>query len=267
MRKKLSEHSWLEIVRRDSNPSDILRRLIDNANKSINDLMLLVDKLPDDKQAEIFRYDNMDRLLRTMLRGPIHDSGDSWVNKNRVSRRAHLSSMLVTIGIQFSKMVYENALERNPTLKRATIEKLDDAIEMCEAIALKAYSHPLSSYSSGLVFLFNWNNITNLESTNHERVKGDDNIELVRYINNEISGLVTISIKVHEELISCHLVNREGVDRDCQFDLDEEQKNVIVNLYDSSSPEVISILEKSLVLKRKGKDLNVYRQAEFWEVD
>jgi hypothetical protein len=283
MRKKLQEHTWLEIARTNSNPSDTLRRLIDEANRAINDLILLADKLPNNKQAEIFRYDNLNRLLVSVLRGSLDDSS-SPSDKNLLGRYAHLSSLLATTGIRFCKNIYEHHIEQNPALKKATVEKLDDATEVCNAIAFKTYAYPSSSYGSGLVFLFNWNNITDVKTTNPEKVQGDDNIRLIHYLNEEITAINRIRIvigpytekkeqrKDFKEIVCYFSSEHLPGENVCDFAINDVEQTVNVDVYNvhnlprkSKTVPVEPILEKSLVVKKEGKDLRVYRQSKFWE--
>ena len=53
MRKKINERNWLEIEKQESNPTQMWHRLRDNAKKAINDLILLSQKLPEDKPFDI----------------------------------------------------------------------------------------------------------------------------------------------------------------------------------------------------------------------
>ena len=56
MRKKILEHDWLEIEKQESNPTQTWHRLRDMTIRAINDLTLLAQKLPEDKQKEIFTH-------------------------------------------------------------------------------------------------------------------------------------------------------------------------------------------------------------------
>jgi hypothetical protein len=54
MRKKISERNWFDIEKQDSNHTQTWQRLKNHSITAINDLILLANRLPEDKQKEIF---------------------------------------------------------------------------------------------------------------------------------------------------------------------------------------------------------------------
>ena len=49
-------------MRQDSNPTQTWNRIRDKANRGINDLILLAQKLPNDKQEELFNINNIKNI-------------------------------------------------------------------------------------------------------------------------------------------------------------------------------------------------------------
>jgi hypothetical protein len=97
VRKRLSEHKWLDLMQRDSNPTQTWKRTRSQAQTAIDDLVLLANSLPDDKQEQIFNYENVNRLITSMLRQPFwidpdHDQLDG--------RRTQLAALLAEKGLE-----------------------------------------------------------------------------------------------------------------------------------------------------------------------
>lgn len=218
--------------------------------------------MPREGLEEIFRYDNMNEFIKAILQSEIkvHE-------RNFDSRTTQLAALLVNLGVQYCESEYIQNVEQNPSLNKATIEKLDDAVEICDAIALKSYLNPLSHYKGGLIYLFNWNNIQRvLELTAVRKVQGEDNIRLLHYLNDEFGKIQKIQIlpSIHRKppRISCNLINEKNSrEVHCLFSKrNMNDRNLFVRALDETNRSEL-IFEKNLIINKETNDLLVYKQV------
>ncbi|MGC2572782.1 MAG: hypothetical protein WA364_14820, partial [Candidatus Nitrosopolaris sp.] len=66
-KKKLSSHDWVDVMKHDSNPTQTWTRTKIKANRAIDHLILLANKLPEEKQGEIFDETKVFRLIKSIL--------------------------------------------------------------------------------------------------------------------------------------------------------------------------------------------------------
>ena len=159
MRKQLSEQNWLRIIEEDSNATQTWKRLRDKAITAINDLILLAEKLPDDKQEEIFNRLNIDKLANSILfrlrKDFDYDEYDS--------RRTRLAAILAEKSIK--KCISQTSrIARRPELIEDFIAGLRKSISNCAVIALETEVISTESQNTILDYLFDWNNVLD----NHE---------------------------------------------------------------------------------------------------
>jgi hypothetical protein len=283
VRKRLSEQNWIDMLERESNPSLTAKRLVGQAQRAINDLTLLARKMPNERLSNVFMYDNLKGFIEAILQSErkVHE-------RNFDSRTTQLAALLVNLGIEYCKHEYEQNVEQHPSLNRATKEKLDAAVEICDAVALKSHSNPLSHYKGGLIYLFNWNNIQSvLDLTDVEKVQGEDNLRLLDYLNYEFGKIRKIkinpSITRKPPRISCHLITEKNSrEIDCLFyTRNVNDKNVFLQAFDMTNQRYYGkswkedmfmqisdlitgnalILEKNLIVNKEANNLLVYRQA------
>jgi hypothetical protein len=261
-RKRLSERNWLDILREDSNRSLTAKRLRDQANRAIGDVTLLARKMPSKELAEVFRYDNIRKFIEAVLQTEtkVHE-------RNFDSRTVQLAALLVNLGVEYCKSEYMQNVEQNPSLNKATVEKLNDAVEICDAIALKSHLNPLSHYKGGLIYLFNWNNIqTVLELTAPDKINGEDNIRLLRYMTDELGKIRKIRIIPNYSRkpprINCSLVNeKNGREVTCLFyRRNMNDRNLFVIASEMTGKSKL-IFEKNLIITKEVNDLLVYKQV------
>jgi hypothetical protein len=266
MRKKLTERKWLEIEKRDTNPSQTLLRLKRQAVRAINDLVILANKLPEDAQAEIFSYENMKKLMEAIFTE--HEDTDSRTRLDLENRKAHISYLLTKRGTSVCIGLYINYVEQDPVLNQATVDKLKNAADICEAIALKMYSRD-SSYKAGLVFLFNWSKITHAQWTSMDNIHGEDNRRLIQYLNNEfgygkMKNVQITKLKEEPSIMTCCFDTEDDRYFECWFDKDDNQRSVIERLYEGSlinSPaKTKKILEENFIFKKEDGNLLVFKK-------
>jgi len=181
MRKKLREHNWLELARKDPNPSATLRRLTYEANKAINDLVLLAEKLPDDRVAEIFSKANTGKMVHQILEGNRYEKKDVAFE----GRITQIAALLVRLGTTECIKQYQLKVEPNSILNEPIINHLKRTHEICDEIASKMYLPNIKSkIGSDVAYFFNWNKVDEMSDIPPDKVRGDDNktfINFVRY--------------------------------------------------------------------------------------
>ena len=67
VRKRINEQNWIDMLQEDTNSSLTVKRLVDKAQRAINDLTLLARKMPNEKLAEVFVYDNLKGFIEAIL--------------------------------------------------------------------------------------------------------------------------------------------------------------------------------------------------------
>jgi len=144
MRKKLQEHDWLYIARKDSNPHQTLLRLRGQATKAIGDLVLLARKLPDDNQKGIFNYANTEELINSIL--GVNTETDARIEGSIFkldydieavpdARRAELAAILVRRGTDFCIKEYQNVIQPNHILNEPILSQLQKSADICRGIS------------------------------------------------------------------------------------------------------------------------------------
>jgi hypothetical protein len=204
IKKKLRERNWQDIARKDSNPSGMLARFKSQCRNAITELTLLASRLPNEEQESIFDYDNIQALIEAMLQGnseglhsyfkandkSIFKGNDRDYDNKFNSRITHTAALLVREGVKLCIDQYKSKLEQDSRLNQATIDKLNDAAEICDAIAFKLYSRSTvestSSNKEKLSYLFNWDKVTSTNTDYPENIHGEDNRLLFHLIKDRL---------------------------------------------------------------------------------
>jgi hypothetical protein len=183
MRKKLRECTWLQIAKKDSNPSDTLKRLGEEAIRAINDLALLANRLPNDKQTEIFSEIRLKHLVNSVFAGSQGKNDDVSFN-NRIVR---VATLLVDLGIELCIDQYRSKIEPNSVLNEPIITHLAKTQDICEVIASKVYSPIIKSKIDNeyLNYLFDWDKIEEIYDKDYTDLTGD-NKELIDFVIGEL---------------------------------------------------------------------------------
>jgi hypothetical protein len=195
-RKKLSERTWLDIKKSDPNPYVTLRRWKDQANRAINDLTLIAQKLPDDTLKDIFNYTNIRKVVSAILRE------NEFAVRNSATvddvRRIQLAAVLVEIGITTCINEYGSKIEQDSVLNELTINHLSRARDICDAISFKMRLPQIEEEAKreDLVCLFNWNRIEEVHEINAYRLKSEDTKKFVNFLQDICIGEVGVAIEV-----------------------------------------------------------------------
>jgi hypothetical protein len=249
------QHDWLAITRNERNPSQFWYRIRNQMNRAINQLSLLAKKIPDDKQKEIFSYDNIKRLIISLLNkddyaDPIDELSDS--------RRTQLAALLIEEGIKVCIKKYELLLSETPALTGPTIDHLNKAKDICKDIAYKVdlNQRKFVTEKEKLTYLFSWN-----------RIPGNDENKLIEFIKDEFGDFDNRwirAIKKQDEDNTIFFSFRKLPDPPCVFyiKLSNDRKNATVCNYDPDDDEEQvnnNKVQKSLIVKSEYDNLNVYK--------
>jgi hypothetical protein len=180
IRKKLYELDWLDIEKQESNPSQAWRRLKDQAITALNDLILLANKLPEDKQKEIFSPNRIEVFVAQILDigedYPLHDISNP--------RKAEIASRLVNRGIKLNSIQFRESSHETPSLIEPALDHLTHSVKICNEISYKMRLKNIQeTEGSGYQYLFSWNDI--LDKQKNRLLDfimskyGDDNIEIL----------------------------------------------------------------------------------------
>jgi hypothetical protein len=101
---------------------------------AISDLKLLADRLPDNRQQEIFDYAKIKAFVSTMLRQPV------WLDPNHDkfdARRTRLAAILAEESLKKCIDQYKNKIEKSEVLSKQNVSLLENAISLCNEIAIR----------------------------------------------------------------------------------------------------------------------------------
>lgn len=185
-RKKISERNWLDIEKQDSNPSQLWRRLKDESIAAINDLILLANRLPDDRQREIFSPTRIDALIAQILDlGPF-----SQTHKDFNPRKSEIASRLVKRAIDLHINQYVNSSPETPSLNQPTIDHLKQAANICNDISynMKLKNIHEKAEEGNYRYLFSWDNMYTREE-----------VRLMSFVNSKTGGDYTQILSVQDK--------------------------------------------------------------------
>lgn len=255
--RRLMQHNWLDILRNERNPSQFWIRIRSQVDRAINQLSLLTTKLPDDKQEEVFSYDNIKKLIISLLN---KDNYADSAQELSDTRRTHLAALLVEEGIKVCIKKYELLLSETPALTGPTIEHLNKAKDICKDIAYKVDSNQREFVEEKLTYLFNWN-----------RIPGNDSKKLIEFIKDEFGEFDVKWIKA---------INKQDVGNTIFFSyrefpnpprvfyikLDKARESAVAYNYDPDDGEDEGEVEhknkvqKNLVVKSQYDNLYIYNK-------
>ena len=132
LRKKLANQTWLDATRTDSNRYQTWTRLRTHVTSALDDLSLLAEHLPNDKQGELFTYERIHPLIKKILMQPIWETN----NDDKDFRRTYLAAEIAEECISKCIRQYKR-IEPDQVLAKPLLDKLQESIEVCKHIAQK----------------------------------------------------------------------------------------------------------------------------------
>ena len=254
IRKRLSEHKWLDFISHESNPTQTWKRIQSQAQKAIDDLILLADSLPDDKQQQIFNYENVYRLVRSILRQPF--STYPLDNDELDGRRIQLAASIAEKGLEMCITKYKTLVEKDEMLSAANVSLLQNAINLSNHIALKIQlqQRELKTKNENLIFLFNWANVLHNDNSSRLRQFLKREFDLKEWID-----IATINKTEDDNTISFNIKEDDNKD-------DNNLTSISIKLNDNKTSAALSIYDeygigrhsKNLIVKDENGSLNVY---------
>ncbi len=162
LRKRFLEQNWVDIMKHESNSTQFARRIRDQANAAINDLIILSSKLPEEKLQEIFHNKNIDRLIKSVVSR--HVSED---NGRSDARRISLAATLVSLGALECISKYSSLMYDTPHLGKPVISTLYQSVAICRDIAYRTelLERDMEAGKQGMIYLFDWNKIARTKYT------------------------------------------------------------------------------------------------------
>jgi hypothetical protein len=193
IRRELTEQSWLQVEKNDSNPRLKLKRLKDQSIRAINDLSLIARKLPEQTQTEIFDYEVLKRLIEAILNVNSDEHSDF---AGSDPRRTYLGALLAEEGIKLCTRAYITQNRETPVLTDATVDQLNKTIKICNEIAYVMDLPGRTEVRDNLQYQFNWNRVPGPDE--NKFVKFIENIFGSIYENFKDDGISTYEIKKNE---------------------------------------------------------------------
>jgi hypothetical protein len=260
-RKKLSEHNLLELLKKDPNPSQTLGRLRGQVVRAMRDSSLVARKVPKSTHAQVFNYTNVEDLVKAILEGNRSDKSDD-NSEGFDGNIIHIAAMLVREGADYCVKQYTSKIESSSSLNRATIEKLNNACQICDAIAFRLHSPSMkfAAEKENLVYLFNWNrvgelNISDIESDGEDL--NDDSKSLLRFLKDVISNKVgrdlgltrQIKIEIESGIKRCYIITRFGKGYRSELEMSNDEKLLTITIFDEDYTS--KLLSVNLIVKKE----------------
>jgi hypothetical protein len=171
--KRLSSRNWVDVMKYGGNPTQTWSRIKIKANRAIKHLTLLAEKMPEEKQKEIFDERKIFSLMRAAVfaRNPVDIEAGLGPRSPFDARRTKLASTLVMVGIHVCKMQYNLLMKDTPDLGEPIISHLTQAVAMCRDIAYRSELMEIDTDAEkqGTVYLFEWNKLANVGTTRYTR--------------------------------------------------------------------------------------------------
>lgn len=220
--RQLSEHNLMDLLKKDPNPSQKLFRLREQSERAIKELILLANQLPKSTHVKIFNYAIMEKLLRAILEGNSNDRISDLQFEVEMSR---IAAMLVRECVNYCAKLYTLNIEPNTTLNQTVLDRLTNAVELCEAVAFKTFVRQTESIGQEETtqYLFNWDKITSADNYDFGGIKGEDNWNLIKFLKKELDE--RIDRKARKEMLNVRQIQIEESDRSkaCYFLLEEDK--------------------------------------------
>ena len=227
--------------------------------KAIDDLILLADSLPDDKQQQIFNYENVYRLVRSILRQPYwidQLDNDQLDNDELDGRRIQLAASIAEKGLEMCITKYKTLVEKDEMLSAANVSLLQNAINLSNHIALKIQlqQRALKTKNENLIFLFNWAKVLHNDNSSRLRQFLKREFDLKEWID-----IATINKTEDDNTISFNIKEDDNKDDNnltsISIKLNDNKTRATLSIYDKNG---IGRQSKNLIVKDENGSLNVY---------
>ena len=259
MRKKILEHDWLEIEKQESNPTQTWHRLRDMTIRAIDDLTLLAEKLPEDKQKEIFTHSRIKGLITQLLYGGrtrTYSKPDT--SDTSYPRRAQLAAMLVGKGTGLNSHQFQLLNRDTPSLVEPTTNHLRQAVNICKDISRKLELMRIEEEAEQdeIVYLFSWSRMWYIDKHRLEEFIFNETGESL--IEIPIPRSLTWDEKKFECTFSAFEKGAESLDseinvRTISITMNDTNTQAEVLIFDSNQN---IIYKKELLVKPAENDIN-----------
>ncbi|HEY7571549.1 MAG TPA: hypothetical protein VH796_09280 [Nitrososphaeraceae archaeon] len=272
MRRRLYEHNWLDIRKKDHNPSQTLNRFGKQANEALVDLALLAKKLPEDYiLRKIFTQKNLGVLLQSILCGnePIYFVDEELdVDIDYNLRRGQLATLIVKIGIDFCIDQYKSTIEQSTILNEPVISQLSKASQICDEIVTKMYIPQMRKkiQKENLIYLFDGSKIIDTFEKSMDEIQNDNIKKFVDYCNGQL-GVTNLPITRVQEI--SNRIYTDGV-QEIEFNLVSEYGDNIIGRLVMDYHRVISTAtlyddqnnpKVDLVLRKENNGWYIYKRS------
>lgn len=184
-RSKLIKHGWLQAISEGGNKSQSWRRIKDKATRTISDLVLLHEKLPQEKKDELYNLQNLKKFFDSLLPYP---SDDNIV-------KLDIACYLAEKSINVFRSYHMNNNKNTIAIASVVSDYLDKASQICNDITYKEKikKTEISIPKEELRYFANWKQISTREKGN-----------LVSFLC-EVLDLITDEVNINYPLYEDHI--------------------------------------------------------------
>lgn len=259
--KQLIEHNLLDALENDSNRSQRLLRMREISERGIRELTLLAGQIPKSTYVKIFTYVNMEKLLKAILEGNPDDRMADLQFEVEMSR---ISAMLIRECVNYCARLYSLGIEPDRTLNQTVLDKLTNAVELCEAIAFKTFIKQTESIGreESTHYLFNWDKISPGDSYDFGGIIGEDNWNLIKYLNKKLDeridrkarkGLLNIKqirIEVADRIKECCFLLENDIGYRCILEMKKDESELELKITDLEGNRIPIASKKRLIVQK-----------------
>ncbi|MDN5845540.1 MAG: hypothetical protein L0H53_04620 [Candidatus Nitrosocosmicus sp.] len=242
-RIKLKEQGWLDAIKEGGNEYQSWRRIKNNTQTTIDDLILLYEKLPQEKRDEIFNLKNFEGLFNHIL--------TPWEPNNET--RLEMANFLIKKSIFLFKREFSFQNKNTVVLNSVISDYLEKAIEICKDIFYisKMDQVPKEIPKDSLKYLCSWSEVTTREKNNLQQFIAD------KY------GIFPFEFNINFNMsnkfeIKGDFNDQGGEEYFFQLKLNLSALNAVLIIYNKKKYKTT----EEFIIKQKNDDYPIYYQAK-----
>lgn len=262
-REKFKTNSWNKIIRNESNPHQFINRLRSRVNSALNDISLIVERLPDKEFGKVLNVEEIGVFVESLTL--FQNDPDSKFIKRPLNHKIRL--LLVERGLAELKDMTEKEYAHIPNLSKLISSKIDETYGICKDLLSDIERKELEkdAFNKDRIFLFKLNDLygyVNFQPLNETiiNVIKENKYKLLDYLNyiQVANGQFTtsrdyiadiIDIVKNEKIGHCSLAIKEGSTCILTIEL-PDKKSLIENLiYEKRNDDYLIYKQKPLKLQ------------------
>jgi hypothetical protein len=242
LRRKISNQKWQDFVISDTNPSQTWQRIRERAKLAINDLTLLAQQLPNEKQEVVFAAEDIIRLMGLILFPSYADLDHDELD----SRRTKLAAVLVDKCITKCRYQVKRIIPNRQELSEPITAELQKVVNICKAVSAEIESRQFEAERSMPKYIFSW-----------DKVPGIDEDKLKEFLKKTFYQEWMEGAKI-EKSKDGRSIRISNVNNSVSIQLDDTQTLAHISVSGTDDVPLPMKYEKTLLIRNEKGNLAVY---------